>query len=72
VSRTISFASTTVSGAAAADAFLNTRASAAVAFNDPLAIGMLKRLAERGVKVPDDVFVVGFDDVFGADFCNRS
>ena len=30
----------------------------------------LKRLAERRVTVPDDVSVVGFDNVFGSDFCH--
>jgi len=56
-------------GAAAADAVLNTGATACIAFNDLLAIGMLGRFLERGVRVPDDVSVVGCDDVFGSDFC---
>jgi LacI family transcriptional regulator, galactose operon repressor len=58
------------SGSAAADALLITGVTAFVAFNDLLAIGMLSRLRERGVRVPDDVSAVGCDDVFGADFCN--
>ena len=58
------------SGSAAADAVLNTGASACVVFNDLLAIGMLTRLRERGVRVPADLSVVGCDDIFGADFCN--
>lgn len=58
------------SGSAAADAVLNTRASACVVFNDLLAIGMLTRLRERGVRVPEHLSVVGCDDIFGADFCN--
>ena len=41
-----------------------------VCHNDMLAIGVMRRLAERGVVVPGDVSVVGFDDIFGADFCN--
>jgi DNA-binding LacI/PurR family transcriptional regulator len=57
-------------GAAAADALLNTGASAAVAFNDLIAIGMLMRLSERGIRVPDDISIVGCDDIFGADFCS--
>ena len=35
-----------------------------------LAIGVMRRLAERGQRIPEDVSVVGFDDVFGADFCH--
>jgi DNA-binding LacI/PurR family transcriptional regulator len=58
------------SGSAAADAVLNTGASACVVFNDLLAIGMLCRLRERGVPVPGELSVVGCDDIFGADFCN--
>lgn len=56
-------------GAAAADAAIGHRATALVAHNDLLAFGVLRRLAERGVRVPEDVSVVGYDDIFGADFC---
>jgi LacI family transcriptional regulator len=31
-------------------------------FNDNLALGVMKAAAERGLKVPDDLSVVGFDD----------
>lgn len=58
------------SGSAAADALLNTGATACIAFNDLLAIGMLGRLRERGVRVPADISVLGCDDIFGADFCH--
>lgn len=58
------------SGAAAADALLASGATAGLAFNDILAIGMLQRFAARGVRVPEDVSVVGCDDIFGADFCS--
>lgn len=70
VVRTGPYAPTTTSGAAAADALLNTGASAAIAFNDLIAIGMLQRLASRGVAVPGGISLVGCDDIFGADFCN--
>ena len=57
-------------GSAAADAVLNTGATACVVFNDLLAIGMLTRLRQRGRHVPRDMSVVGCDDIFGADFCH--
>lgn len=58
------------SGAAAADAMLTSRATACIAFNDLLAIGMLRRFRTRGVRVPADLSIIGCDDIFGADFCN--
>ena len=36
---------------------------AVFALNDLLAWGVLRELRERGVAVPDDVRVIGFDDV---------
>jgi LacI family transcriptional regulator, repressor for deo operon, udp, cdd, tsx, nupC, and nupG len=57
-------------GPAAADAVVAAGATAVVCHNDMLAIGVMRRLAERGQRVPEDVSVVGFDDVFGADFCH--
>jgi LacI family transcriptional regulator len=59
-----------VTGGAAADAGLGHGATALIAHNDLLAIGVLRRLAGRGVAVPDDISVVGYDDIFGADFCS--
>ncbi|SDG79617.1 LacI family DNA-binding transcriptional regulator [Pseudonocardia oroxyli] len=58
------------SGSAAAEAGLATGATALVAFNDLIAIGVLQHLERAGVPVPGDVSVVGADDVFGASFCH--
>jgi DNA-binding LacI/PurR family transcriptional regulator len=63
---------TVSSGGAAADAAIGTGATAIVAHNDLLAIGVLRRLADRSVAVPADVSVVGFDDIFAADLCTPS
>ena len=63
------FQPTLAGGPAAADAVLTRGATAVVCHNDMLAIGLMRRLTQRGVRVPDDVSVVGFDDIFGADFC---
>ncbi len=51
------------SGAAAADRVLETGATAVLAYNDLVAVGVLSRLAELGVRVPDELSVVGFDDI---------
>ena len=37
-------------------------ATAVIAFNDDIAAGLLNRFADRGVRVPDDLSVVGHDD----------
>jgi DNA-binding LacI/PurR family transcriptional regulator len=56
-------------GGAAADGALNAGATAIVAHNDLLAIGVVQRLAQRSVRVPGDVSVVGFDNIFAANLC---
>jgi LacI family transcriptional regulator len=59
-------------GGAAADGALRTGTTAIVAHNDLLAFGIIRRLTQRGVRVPDDVSVIGFDDIFAADFVHPS
>ena len=41
-------------------------------FNDDIAIGAIHELLESGFKVPDDVSVVGFDNVRASSFVNPS
>jgi LacI family transcriptional regulator len=41
----------------------NERATGVTCYNDLLAIGLYRALAELGLRVPDDVSVIGFDDV---------
>jgi DNA-binding LacI/PurR family transcriptional regulator len=50
-------------GVHAADLALAEKPSAIVAYNDLMALGVLGRLSDRGVAVPGDVSVVGFDDI---------
>ncbi len=45
------------------DDLLATDATAVLAFNDQMALGVISALAERGVSVPADISVVGCDDV---------
>lgn len=56
-------------GPAAADAAIGSRTTAIVCHNDMLAIGVLRRLAERGVGVPSEISVIGFDNILGAEMC---
>jgi LacI family transcriptional regulator len=49
--------------AQAVDQALEAGATALIAFNDLIAFAALSRLQERGVRVPDDVSVTGFDDI---------
>ena len=49
-------------GVRAADLVLADGASGVLAYNDDVAAGVVGRLADRGVPVPDRLSVVGFDD----------
>ncbi|ROR97317.1 LacI family transcriptional regulator [Salana multivorans] len=44
------------------------RPTAIVASNDQMALGLLRAFAERGVAVPGDVSVTGFDDIEGTGY----
>jgi DNA-binding LacI/PurR family transcriptional regulator len=57
------FAPTFEGGLHAADLALAEDVTAIVAYNDLMALGVLSRLADREVKVPAEVSVLGFDDV---------
>ncbi|MEQ3551401.1 LacI family DNA-binding transcriptional regulator [Pseudonocardia nematodicida] len=50
-------------GAELAGAVADSSASAVVAYNDLLTVGVLHALGRRGVSVPGDVAVAGFDNV---------
>ena len=56
-------------GGVAADGALHAGTTAIVAHNDLLAIGVVQRLTQRSVRVPDDMSVVGFDNIFAANLC---
>jgi DNA-binding LacI/PurR family transcriptional regulator len=50
-------------GVAAADLALACGATAVVAYNDIVALGLLSRLGARGIPVPDRISVLGCDDI---------
>lgn len=54
-------------GQEAADALILRRCSAAIAYNDLIAIGTLQRLREAGVAIPSDFSLIGCDNIFGSD-----
>jgi LacI family transcriptional regulator len=46
--------------------------TALVSFNDIAAIGAIRAFMNQGLRVPEDISVVGFDDIQGAAFHNPS
>jgi len=66
------YAPTLLGGEEAAAAVAAGRATAVVAYNDLMAIGLMRRLAQIGVGVPRDLSVLGFDNIFGAEICTPS
>lgn len=44
--------------------YLKERPTAVICANDLVAIGVIKVLTKFGLKVPDDVSIVGFDDIY--------
>ena len=48
--------------AAAVDEALEHEPTALICFNDDTAVGALTRLRQRGLRVPEDISVTGFDD----------
>ena len=46
--------------------------TALFAYNDISAIGAIRAIQEQGLRVPQDISVIGFDDIPGAAFNNPS
>ncbi|WP_090816747.1 MULTISPECIES: LacI family DNA-binding transcriptional regulator [unclassified Arthrobacter] len=51
------------SGHESTEAIIASGATGILAFNDLVAMGLLSGLHERGVRVPEDISVTGFDDI---------
>jgi LacI family transcriptional regulator len=49
---------------------LQPRPTAIICSNDMMAVGVLRGLAERGINVPSEMSVIGFDDIHLAEFAN--
>lgn len=54
-------------GAEALQRVLAADVSAVFAYNDLVALGLLRAARDQGVDVPRQLSIVGFDDIFGAD-----
>jgi LacI family transcriptional regulator len=61
------FPPTVAGGARAAAEFASNPTSAVVAYNDLVAIGAIRALTALGARIPQDVSVVGFDNIFAAE-----
>jgi DNA-binding LacI/PurR family transcriptional regulator len=46
------------------------RPTAILCVNDIMAVGVLRELRDRGIRVPEDVSVTGFDNIRLAEFCS--
>ncbi len=59
---------TVTGGEASFDAVQRSGVTAVLAFNDLMAIGLLRACRSANVRVPQDLSLIGFDDIFGSDF----
>jgi DNA-binding LacI/PurR family transcriptional regulator len=50
-------------GVAAADQVIASGATAVIAYNDLIALGVMSRVHARGLRVPEDLNVIGIDDI---------
>jgi DNA-binding LacI/PurR family transcriptional regulator len=64
--RTGPYVPTVAGGREAATALSGALPTAIVAYNDQLAIGLMLALQSAGFRVPEDVSIVGFDDILPA------
>lgn len=55
-----------------ANEFLASGCTAALAYNDLIALGLMRGLRDRGLRLPDDVSIIGFDNIFAGDLVTPS
>jgi DNA-binding LacI/PurR family transcriptional regulator len=61
------YAPTVAGGARAVAELVKQPATAVIAYNDLVAIGVIRELTAAGAHIPRDVSVVGFDNIFAAE-----
>lgn len=59
-------------GAATLDRVRASGTTAVLAYNDMLAIGLMRACRQAGVRVPEDLSIIGFDDIYAADMLTPS
>ena len=55
-------------GVVAIDRIIAAGVTAVVAYNDLMAIGLLREAVSRGIMIPGQLSIIGFDNIFGSDF----
>lgn len=59
---------TLVGGGNALDRVLASGVTAVITYNDLMGIGLMREAQARGLNIPGDLSVIGFDNIFGSDF----
>lgn len=57
-------------GRHAAEELLETGVSAIIGSSDDMALGAYRAIARRGLRVPEDISVIGYNDSYMLDFCD--
>ncbi len=68
VSTVASGAPTVEGGRHAAAAVRGGAATAVFCYNDLMAIGLMRELQSAGIRIPAELSILGFDNIFGSDF----
>ena len=55
-------------GSLSVDRIKASGVTAVVTYNDIMGIGLLRAASAQGIRVPEDLSIIGFDNVFGSDF----
>ena len=53
-------------------AFGDKPTTSVIGYNDLMSIGLMRELTRQGASVPDDVSIIGFDDISDAALCSPS
>ena len=59
-------------GASAASQIIARRAAAVICYNDLIAMGLMRALTHKGYTIPEDVSVIGCDNIFSSDLVTPS